>query len=166
MVLARMAGVPWRELSTQTGMSRQSMVERMARWEHAPGEGTRFRQPQLVMASTDPRRADDGTGEEPPDRWGDPIVEQLVRSALEWVLMATRRELAGEPDSAHVAAVSGRRVGEAGAAALAECRRVLAADSRVSVRELASRCAAAAAAVAPESLPAPDAEGEESDASD
>lgn len=91
LALARMAGVPWRELQGDLGMSRQALVERLARWGRGAegGEGTKYVVPSMARAGGEVPVVDDGLGE-PPALWSQPQVQASVESAVRWVQSRTR----------------------------------------------------------------------------
>lgn len=149
LALARMAGVPWRELEGDLGMSRQSLVERLARWgrRHGEGEGTRFALPSAVREGGDDRVVDDGLGE-PPALWSDPAVKGHAEDAVRWVthrVRATAAKSVGDEELVQRCRVAAE---EAELAALGEARR-LAAVPGTDSRAAAQSVFRAAAAVAP-----------------
>lgn len=148
LAMARMAGVTWPALTAECGMSKQSLVERLARWGRArTGQGTRFALPSTVVRDAPLPEVDDGQGPAP-QVWGDEIVRVSVRRGVEWAQLQTRRQLEDKGDPVMVL----ERVEEAGRravlAALATVRSAAAAMDEPSVRVVAIEASRAAAASA------------------
>lgn len=149
LALARMAGVPWRELEGDLGMSRQSLVERLARWGRRTGggEGTRFALPSAVLDPGSGGVVDDGQGE-PPALWSDPEVRAQTEAAVRWVTHRARVTASKKTGDEELVALCRELAGRAERAALAEARR-LAAIPGTDSRQAGQLVFRAAAAVAP-----------------
>lgn len=154
LALARMAGVPWRELEGDLGMSRQSLVERLARWGRRTGlsEGTRFTLPSAVLDPGADGVVDDGLGE-PPALWSDPEVRSQTQAAVRWVTHRARVTASKNTGDEELVALCRELAGRAERAALAETRRLAAipgTDSR-QAGQLVFRAAAAVASAGDDS---------------
>lgn len=150
LALARMAGVPWRELEGDLGMSRQSLVERLARWGRRTGggEGTRFALPSVAVEGSVGGVVDDGQGE-PPALWSDPEVRAQTESAVRWVTHRARATAGTKVGDEELVAQCQELAGRAELAALAETRRLAQIPGTTS-RVAAQSVFRAAAAVAPD----------------
>lgn len=148
LAVARMAGVTWPALTTECGMSKQSLVERLARWGRGrDGEGTRFALPAVAVRDAPLPEVDDGQGPSP-TVWGDEIVQSSVRRGVEWAQLQTRRQFDDGADPVEVL----DSVEEAGRtavlAALAVARSAAAAMDEPPARTVAVEASRAAAATA------------------
>lgn len=149
LALARMAGVPWRELEGDLGMSRQSLVERLARWGRRTGdsEGTRFALPAVAVDGGVGGVVDDGQGE-PPALWSDPEVRAQTESAVRWVTHRVRASAGKKVGDEELVARCQELGARAELAALVETRRLAQIPGTTS-RAAAQSVFRAAAAVAP-----------------
>lgn len=152
LALARMAGVPWRELEGDLGMSRQSLVERLARWgrRSGVGEGTRFALPSVAVdgGAGVGGVVDDDQGE-PPGLWSDPEVRAQTESAVRWVTHRARVTADKKVGDEELVAQCQELAARAELAALAETRRLAQVPGTTSRAAAQSvfRAAVAAAAV-------------------
>ncbi|PZU01313.1 MAG: hypothetical protein DI630_12645 [Gordonia sp. (in: high G+C Gram-positive bacteria)] len=151
LALARMAGVPWRELEGDLGMSRQSLVERLARWGRRSGDqGTRFALPSVAVdgGAGGGGEVDDGQGE-PPGLWSDPEVRAQTESAVRWVTHRARVTADKKLGDEELVAQCQELAARAELAALAETRRLAQVPGTTSRAAAQSvfRAAVAAAAV-------------------
>lgn len=148
LAVARMAGVTWPALTAECGMSKQSLVERLARWGRGrSGEGTRFALPSTVVRDAPLPEVDDGQGPAP-EVWGDEIVQASVRRGVEWAQLQTRRQLEGDSDPVKVLAQVEEAGQQAVLAALSAARSAAAAMDEPPARMVAIEASRAAAASA------------------
>ena len=148
LAVARMSGVTWPVLTVECGMSKQSLVERLARWGRGrDSSGTRFGLPSVARRDAPLPPADDGDGDLP-EVWGDETVQAGVRRGVEWAQLQARRRFDGNADPVQVLTA----VEEAGelavAAALASVRSAVGAVENPPVRQVAVEASRAAAASA------------------
>lgn len=160
LALARMAGVPWRELEADLGMSRQSMVERLARWgrRDGDGEGTRLSLPSSVVGSR-AGAVDDGRGE-PPALWSDPQVQEQAQSAAQFVTHRIRTAASKKVGDEELVARCRDGADRAWLAALAEARRLSEVPGTDSRAAALSVFRAGVAVLADDHDPAGDGEGD------